>query len=460
MIKKSHLLFAFAVLLMSSVPVLASTLDINTDYRLRVISYNEDPTTAVAVSTSTHSLSYFSQRLMLGLTGDFDDGIEIGAKLTSLGVAGTTATVGHVPFSKTDFSPFVENAYVKFTKFSGWPVDIIAGRQTISYGNGLILDDNGTGFDAIRLIGHFNMPLPFSKGKTLPINLEVFTIKVNQSLATNSNSDIYGAILSFYLKKNLCEVGYFAESDNSGTPYVRQPNSVFASTFTYNTSAISKQFLDFRIGDKEKVSSYQLELAKEGGYINAADGTQINLNGTGYLLTGSLTNENTKIGKVTARALISYASGNSDTDSFSDDTSFSPTYTKKYDGLESAGYGAIFGATPGDSFVQVPDGFSGNDTMNIGIEISPLYNLTFGLDYFFFSTSEGPKGAPQSTGFQQFFGGNFSLGTEFDFSAKLKNSKYSSVSIAYCVYSPPQGLATWPNASSISSLRLEIAAKF
>ena len=459
MIKKTSFLFILTILLAAAVPLLAATLDINTDYRLRGISYDYDPTVESSTATQ-HSLSYYSQRLKVGVTGNFDKGIEVGAKLTSLGIVGTTATVGAVPFSKTDFSPFVENAYIKFKSFSDWPLDVIAGRQTISYGDGLILDDNGTGLNAIRLIGHFKLPVPFSRGNTLPLDLEYFTIQVNETLTANSDTDIYGGILSLYLGKNLFEFGYFDESDFSGSTYIRDPGSPIAAVNLWPTKAIDKRFLDFRLGEKEKIAAYQIEFAKQSGYVTRLDGSQINFDGLGYLISGKLVNENTKIGKVTARALISYASGNSDTNSFADDKSFSPTYTKKYDGLERGGYGTIFGATPGDSFVQVPDGYSGNDTVNVGIDISPVYNLTFGMDYFFLATSEAPKGAPESTGFERFYGANFSLGSELDLSVKLNNSKYSAISLAYCTYAPPQNSAIWPNSKSITSFRLEIAAKF
>jgi len=439
--------------------VYSSTLNIDTDYRLRGISYDHDPT-VFASTAAVHSLSYSSQRLMLSLTGDFDKGIEIGAKLTSLGVVGTTSTLSNVPFSKTDFSPFVENAYVKFKNFADWPLDIIAGRQTLGYGSGLIIDDNGTGFDAIRLMTRFNCPIPFSHYK-IPLNFEYFTAKVKETIARNSDADVFGGVLSTNLGKNLLEIGYFEETDFSGTAYVKAPNDADAFTNTWATKAIDKRFLDFRLGEKEKISEYQLEMAQESGYITRNDGTQINLSGSGYLLSGKLVNENTKIGKVAARALVSYASGSSyNPGSFADDTSFSPTYTKKYDGLERAGYGTIFGAVPGDSFVLVPAGYSGVDTLNIGVDIAPLYDLIFALDYFSFSASEAQKGAPDASGFERFYGANFSMGSELDLSARFINSKYSSVSLAYCTYVPPQGSAIWPNSTSIVSLRFEITAKF
>ena len=459
MIKKSHLILTFAIVLAAAAPLLASTLDIETDYRLRGISYDHDP--SVEASTNTQkSLSYYSQRLKLGVKGNFDKGIEIGAKLTSLGIVSSTTAVGSVPYSRTDFTPFVENAYVKFKNFGDWPVDVIAGRQTVSYGDGLILDDNGTGLNAIRAIGHFDMPVPFSKSKTLPLNIEYFTMKLNETLQTNSDSDIYGGIFSLDLNKNLFELGYFEETDFSGTPYVRQLNTPDAALYTYATKAIDKRFIDLRLGRKEKISAYQIEFAKQTGYVTKPDGTQITFDGMGYLLSGKLVNENTKIGAVTARALISYASGSNDPYNFTNDQAFSPTHTKKYDGLERAGYGTIFGATPGDSFVSIPTGYSGMDTLNFGVDIAPLYNLIFGLDYLFFSASEGPKGAPVSSGFERFYGANFSLGSEFDIAVKFVNSKYSSVSFLYCTYSPPQSSVIWPHTSSIITYRLEISAKF
>ncbi|MCX5782030.1 MAG: hypothetical protein NT145_04925 [Elusimicrobia bacterium] len=438
-------------LLSISIPAFGSILSVETDYRLRGISYSS---TEIFATTSTNtSLSYYSQRLMISLRGNFDQNIEIGSKLTSLGIVSTTNTVFLVPYPKTDFTPYVENAYVKFKNLGEKPVDLIIGKQSLCYGTGLIVCDNGTGFNTIRLTGHCDLALPFFKSTILPINAEYFTAKVQETLNLSSDADVYGGLLKLEINKNLWEFGYFGEDDFSGTQYVRGSN-------IYNTKAIVKRFLDLRIGKKEDISEYQIEIAKQTGYVTRTDGVAINFDGMGYLFYGKLVNEKTRLGKVAARALISYASGNDDPYSFSDDKSFSPTYTKRYDGMERGGYGMIFGASPVESFFNIPIGYSGINTLNIGTDISPIYNWTFCLDYFLFSASQAPKGSPEASGFEKFYGANFSLGSEVDLSLKFIHSKYSDIGFAYSIYSPPQASAYWPNPKTVNSLRFEASARF
>ncbi|MFC1501656.1 hypothetical protein ACFL58_04330 [Elusimicrobiota bacterium] len=427
----------------------ASSLSLETDYRLRGISYNNTEINTAA----TTPVSYYSQKLEIALKGNFEEkGIEIGSRIKALGVVGSSQTLFAVPCETTDFTPFIENAYLKINDLGDSPIDITVGKQPLIPGNGLIFFCEGV--NALKFSGDFNIPMPFSKTR-LPLTAEYFTAKLSESLAERSDSDLHGIIAKLNSKNDtVWEIGYFTESDFSGTEYVQGTN-------TYSTKAIVKNFLDFRVSKKiENISEYSIEFANQTGYVKDLNGSDINFNGFGYVLSGKLINKNSRLGKVVAKALLSYSTGDDDTLSYDDDESFSPTHTKKYDGLERYGYGTIMGATPSDAFFELPSGYSGINTLLIGTDISPIYAWTIGIDFFLFSTSQGPKGAPQASGFERFYGAEYSLGSEMDFSLKFAHSKYTDFKVIFGSYEPPAASIFWPNSKNVTTYRFEVSSRF
>jgi hypothetical protein len=438
----------FLSLVCSFATLRADTLNIDTDYRLRGISYTN---TDFDNSTSSDSAGYYSQRLRLSVTGTVSPGIEIGTRITAIGVAGSTSTLVPVPYPNTDFTPFIENAYVRMNSIAELPIDIIAGRQSFEYGKGLIISDNGVGFTGIRIIGTYAIPFPWQA--------ELFTAKVKENFRPSTDLDIYGGVGSFTWKNHQWEIGYFAEQDFSGSPYVR-------GSTAYPTKAIVKQFYDLRVGRKDAISSYEFEVAKQGGYVTrATDNAQINLSGLGYVASGELIGEKTKLGRVAAHALLAVFSGEANLSDYVDDASFSPDLTRKFDGTERVGYGTLFAASPTDSFFTTvfPSAYthySGIDTLNIGANFTPYYAWLVGADYYLFSASQGPKGSPDASGFERLFGAAFTLGVELDLSVKYTYSKNVDCKFSYCRYTPPAFTTYWPKSDPATYYALEVAAKF
>jgi hypothetical protein len=443
---KIHLLLPAAILICGSVVgsrLFAASLNIDTDYRFRGVSYDN---TDFDKKSSSDSAAYYDQRLRLSITGKPTPDIEIGARITAIGVAGSTSTLYPVPYPSTDFTPFIENAYVRLNNIAELPIDIVAGRQPMEYGDGLIVSDNGTGFTGIRLLGHTEW--------YVPLQAELFTVKIKENFRPGTDMDLVGGVGTVQWKRHTWEVGYFDVRDFSGAPYTR-------GTTAYPTKAIVQQFYDLRVGRKEAISSYQFEIAQEKGYVTRApDNAQIDVGGLGYTASGELIGEKTKLGKVAAHALIAVFSGEANLGAFQDDNSFAPLLTRRYDGLERAGYGELFAATPADSFFTLPGSFSGIDTLNVGAKFTPLYAWTFGVDYFLYSASQGPKGAPTASGFERLFGAEFTLGVELDLSVTYAMSKFVDARFSYARYTPPKFVALWPSSEPASYYRLELAAKF
>ena len=449
----------------------ANTLDVETDYRIRGILYTNND---FDNNTSTDALAYYSQILHLTLTGKFNEGVEICTRISAVGVAGSTtvftgipgssSTVTTVPYPSTNFTPYIDYAYVKINNMADTPVTIIAGKQPLTYGNGLIISDNGTGINAFRIYGKYRLSLPvpkfnFKKGGDLfdyyPLALETefFTAKLADGLTPGYDHDLYGIVNRYDNDKYHFEVSFFEDADGSGTKYYKGLNA-------YDTNSIKKYFYDLYFTRKEDISNFRFEIAKENGTLQRSDGAQINLDGLGYNLYGELIGDKTKLGKVTAHAMIAFNTGDNNPPLFADDGSFNPSQTKRFDGLERSGYGELFAASPYDSTFALPSTYSGIDTLNVGVDFSPVYGWNLGLDYFYFAATEGPSGAPDASGFEKLYGANFSLGVEMDLYAKYSYSKYTEMRLSFARYTPPQFAVFWPHSDPAARYQFEISAKY
>jgi hypothetical protein len=449
----------------------ASSLSLDNDYRVRgVLIYN----TNFNNNSSSGTYSYYSQRLNLTLTGKFNeessDGIEVCTRISALGVAGSTAslsgitnstnTVAAYPYPNTDFVPFINYAYVKINKLGDTPITVIAGQQPFNYGNGLIVADNGAGHMGFRVYGNYEIPIPnfMKRGNySIPVKSEFFTARIAEAggLHPGYGHDLYGLVNTINSGLFEYQISYFEDCDASGSPYFKGSNA-------FPTNSINKNFLDFYMTRKENISNIRVEIAKESGAATDTSGNQITLDGLGYVVYGELIGEKTKLGKVAAHAQIAYASGDSNPNTFDNDGSFNPGQTRRFDGLERVGYGELFAASPFDAFLPLPlnSYYSGIDTLNVGVDISPIYGWNLGVDYFYFAASQGPQGAPDASGFEKLYGANFSLGVEMDLYVKFTHSKYVESRFSYCRYTPPSFIVFWPTSDPATRYQFELSAKF
>ena len=108
----------------------------------------------------------------------------------------------------------------------------------------------------------------------------------------------------------------------------------------------------------------------------------------------------------------------------------------------------------------VPNSFSGYDTFNLGLTFTPLYAWDIGIDYFLYSAQQGPVGAPDASGFEKLFGGEFSLGIELDLSIKYTYSKYTEARFSYSRYTPPPSELFIGKGDPDTLYLLEVSGKF
>lgn len=127
-----HFFFITVILSISSHAWAASVLDIGTNYRLRGIylqhsSYGD---------TNDPNYAYYSQRLQAHIGGRFSPNIEFMTQLQAIGIAGSSASVtnptvnqaGTNFYPNSNFTPWIQLAYMKANRLYDMPVNLTIGR--------------------------------------------------------------------------------------------------------------------------------------------------------------------------------------------------------------------------------------------------------------------------------------------------------------------------------------------
>lgn len=438
----------------------ASSLNIETEYRNRFLSYtNLDFDT----STSTDAISYSTQKLRICLNGIFDTGlptfgeqIEICARLQALEIIGSSLTVpsfnwqNNLPYPRKDFIPFIEHSYVRISNLTRFPMNLIIGRQPLDYGSGVIISDNGIGYDALRL--------KFQYPKRYDFDI-LLNAKIKKGFSGGGDSDLSCLMISGPWKESNFKVGYFKEADQSGTIYSQGTNQT-------GTNIINRSFYDFILGKKvESKYYYSVELAFQQGEIVQQNGNTISLSGGSYRsFCGGVTSKRPNGATINYRLNICIASGDDDINSINDaDESFSPSFGKKFDGLELGGYGTMLGLSPTTSLIDRNTQFySGLGVINFGASYSPVYGFEYGFDAFMFSASEaGAAGGIFTGNFEKnILGAKYNLGNELNGYLKYSLSKYVDFKFSYARYTPPSFTSVWPKSQTCDMYFIETNCKF
>jgi len=438
----------------------SSSLVIETDMRLSGVSYSN---LDYDNKTSTDAVSFYYQRLRLGVGGKFSDGVEIMARIQSIGVVGSSATTLLLPqalnWSHNTYSsdiypditgrPFIENLYFRLKKFLGYSpnVEVIIGRQPFDIGEGL-MSDNTAGINALRL--KVNYPQD-------RLITDIFTAKISEGFYPDKDFDVHGVDLSYNLRADTFTFVYLTEQDCSGTLYRQGAASVA-------TSKIARNFYKGILRHYDEFGEYGAHYGYSNGEIVKADGSGvIPVEGYSWGLEGMLKARDTKIGDVKAGLIWSMFSGDDDATSVNDkDESFSPTLAPRRDGLDSGGgYGRLFGASGNTTAIKLPDGYSGINTIGLNFSCQPFYGWEFGVDYFLFSATEHVlKPQKEASGFERLLGAKYSLGAEMDLNVKYRYSRYIDIAFGYFRYTPPLNEIFWEKYEALSKYVLEFNAKF
>ena len=464
---RAKLTLILALLLFSGSALQAvSKLDVGAEYRLRGIqltnpTYGSEPP---AGSGATIDQKYYSQRARVYIKGKLDPGIEIGSVIQAIGVSGSSVPViGRYP--KEDFTPFIENIYIQANELFSWPVNLTLGRQPYVWGSGLLISDDGMGFDGIRL----------DAGPFWGIRGHVFTAKAREKFAGENDNDLYLLGLSYAWGIHNIKLGWIMESDKSGSTY-----QSLTATNSVTVDQINRQFINLQVdGRLEQGAFYKAEYAMQRGkakgvtYFDRASKSlvtqDVTLSGSALTFEGGFDFVHPKYKRMILAFVFMQGSGD-DVNTAGEDEKFNPSFGHKFDGLERDGYGEFFAATPYSFFNedrvlvsnQVAGGtvqtfpytslFSGLRMYGFRGSINPWEPFIAGLEFYLYSARETPD--IRSGGLTTI--PESALGRELVISAAYKYANRVNFTVRWGKFFPNATL----NNVGASRLILEASARF
>ena len=336
------------------------------------------------VPVSNGDESYIYQRTRLLMEGVLAEGVTIGIKLQSRGFWGVdSSTVTIEGLTRKNMLPWIENAYVKVDEFLGLPLYLALGRQPLRYGDGLLVDDNASGYDAIKL----SAILPWQ------IDCDLMMLKPTEPGGVSPDNwkekNAYGLFIKRRWKGITPQISGFWQRDR--------------------TIGVDKNFLGFHVGGK---------LGKEVDYrggiiIQSGKGGGTDYKGLAYILGGTFEAES-RFGKgiVTCEYLV--GSGE-----VAPITAKDENFLSDYAHLSEEEYGEYYVQNRSAVRQGDPDyAFTNLKLFKLGLSVFPISELKTGLNYFIYN-SHTPKGA---------------IGDEVDISVKYYYSANLSFRLVYGIF--------------------------
>jgi len=407
-----------SLLLLSTAVRAANSLSLGADYLLRGVTVSERETTI-------KRLSYYDQQLKAYLITDLSKDVEATIRVQSITPWGmessSTPLVTRYPDSQGNL--WVQNAFVRLPNI--WKDRVIAtiGRQPMRWGDGLILSDDDLGFDALRL--QLKSPWRF-----LPIDLDGFTAKINETLQTGDDTDLHGVLMGF--DRNLTRWEFMGLWEKVGGIGSFQAGSEIAPV---TASSVDRLIYGTRSRVNLKDAYLKGEYYMQTGNVERPGGNDINLKGTAYALGIGGKQNSTRWGRFGAQ--LDYAVGSGDDPSTpGDDEAFRANFAHRWSGLERSGWGRYAAANFSDirsstapfadasgSNSGLPPGTSGIQTINFAIDATPWSQWTFSFAYQIFKAQKNLVGKKD-------------LGTEFDYGVEYRFSGLVTMRGGYSTFAP------------------------
>ncbi len=395
--------------------VLAANLDINGALRMDDYSYSNLDLNSSAPNNrdfleTNAQLGIAVQSVSLKKLGEpalDNTTMDAVLKLHAIGVTNSSGVLSNQPFAQiannyptVDYSPFVENAYVEIKKPYGINMTAILGRQSFKLGNGLLLDDDGAGFDGASLQG------------TLPwwdLHGQAFAFVTHDAhYSVPDNLGLYGfdASLPVQKKKGDLELNELAEKDNPAAPVPVE--GCINPGLSCETSKSFKSFTDLEYNLKYGRFSFDGVAALERGEGSGVGSTpsRITYQGDAEVLDFKWTQPIYHLSEPgVARVLVARGSG--DRGGSGIDGAFFPSHGHQFDGMARDGYGNFFGATPYSAFggnyaaaaggtgngSGLAPGASGIDTVGVGLTPPSWHGVVLDAGYDLFQADRVVSGS-------------------------------------------------------------------
>jgi len=453
-------------------PSRAANLDLTAQYKFDSIAY--DNLALTTHGSNNHSfmaddarLGFAVDQIDLGSLGGGQQSMDVKVLLHALGAPGLNTMP--TPFSRvaanypnTDFTPFLENAFIRIHDLLGTSMIATIGRRSFKLGSGLLLDDDGAGLTGATLL----IPLPWWTMKT-----ELFVFKTDAfsassapaggyfSPAGGNSLDLFGLTLAFPTD-GLWQLNELVEHD-PGAETV--PGCVAGSGGGPASCTIShalRSFTSLRYTINVGPMFFDGEGAIEKGYgYGAVDDAgnslgRVAYNGNAEVLRAKWKQPLYHVGEGIARITVAHGSGYNPGGSTTD-TAFFPSHGHQFDGLDRQGFGEFFGATPysafggtyrpGGSPSGLPANASGIDVVGAGYTPPAYHGIALDLDYYFFQADR----VINTTG---------TLGNEWDIGLRYDLNNTLDASITYALFKI--GPAINPGGGTARKVDLEVSGRF
>lgn len=387
---------------------------VGTDVETGGVSYSNPNYT----KSSSLSDDYMYEISRIYLEGDLKKNVTVGVKLLSRGILGKEAgrefTTAKSSITFINYTPQIENAFIEFTDIEGYPVSMTLGRQPIKIGQGILVDDDGLGFDAVRL------------GATLPADLDVdaFLIKKDElagdAYTDSTDSQMYAAGANWTYDTDYNFRAYY---------FVEQ-----------SSSPLKKNFISLRAdGTFKQGVDYRAEIINSGS----------DYSGISYIAGLTAYSNIKRLGRTSVNFEYAVGTGKGS------ELGFAPTYGHKTDGLERSGYGEYMAASMSDILgglhTYKADG-QGVHTTTIGLGFEPYKDFNINFDYFVLFSLDFP--ALSGTGSY--------LGDEMDVTLRYKYNQNCFLKFVYGRFTPLDLLKAPGVTSTVTANKIgwAVEAKF
>lgn len=434
-------------------------LDIGSEYRVRGVQYSNptygsEITSSNSATNSTLDQNYYNHRARFYIKAKLDPGIEIGTVMQAIGVQGSTqALLNRYP--KEDFTPFVENAYISANEMFGLPINASIGRIPYRWGSGLLIDDDGLGFNGVKM----------DVGPFWGLRTHLFSAKVKENVG-GGDSDLHLAGLSYSWGIHRFKLGWIWDRDRSGSTYTN------LSTTTMPSQYVSRQYYNVQIDARlEKGAFYNVEYAMQSGKAQIPNGTatqDYTISGDALTFEGGFDFVHPRYKRMILAFVFMQGSGDKGATG-NEDEKFNARFGHKYDGFERVGAGEFFAATPYSFFneervmvrrdaganvtqwIPYTSLFSGLRTFGFRGSVNPIDSFVAGLEFYIYTSRETPTQPPLATTID-----DNELGRELIITAQYTYAKRINFALRWGKFFPAAVL----NNLGASRLMFEAQARF
>ena len=360
------------------------------------------------------------ERIRLSLKSNLQENIEAKVQFQAIGIWGaSTDTVKINDYNYSNFTPFIEQAYIKANEFfkigNMMKFNLIVGKQPMFYGDGYILSDNNRGVFAYKLEG--------IGSKFCDIDLwAIKAVEENVSYEEKQmDLNVYAGILKldkFFYKENSVDKMY------PYVYYVSEANKAIGNVDS------TKNFAGVRIdGTSEDNFFYKIEVAQEFGDVKYSTYTQT-YDGLFYDAAAKLKITNGIFKESFLKFDYLSATGADESNNVtSKNADFDPYFTTKSKESNDVYQGEIYS--------RLFPGLKNRQIIMTGLEYAKIKNLNIELNYYSFWKNSSSK-------FQ---------GNEIDLILKKRMNDFINTRLIFAIFNKSQEL---PNLKdNINHISLE-----